>query len=177
MEAGSRLILERPESFDDLKNGMSICVSGTCLTVIAFTKDSMTFDVVPETIAKTKLGKFKAGDRVNLERALPATGRFDGHIVQGHVEGVACVVSVAVDGRLTIELSLALQPYIVEKGSIAIDGVSLTVASVKGNTCEVALIPQTLSQTTLGMLREGEHVNIETDIIGRTLAHFLPSRP
>ncbi len=317
-----QFVLERPLQFDDIKIGSSICVSGACLSVIQFDDSTFTFDVVPETWAKTKLGDLKEGDQVNLERALPADGRFEGHIVQGHVEGTGRVVStsiprplppeeegenekigrrkitpknilffsremrrmptkaekvlwkqlrydrlgvrfrrqfpiggyildfycssirlgIEVDGDihnrdnqkildkdrqqhlekeqklkivrftnhevitdidsvitrvkqsiknspppleeglgveaktsgegefvLTICLPEDMLCFVVPKGSIAIDGVSLTVAKVDGDKCSVALIPHTREQTTLGKLKEGDHVNIETDILIRAL--------
>ncbi len=172
----AKIVCERPANFDDLKIGASICVSGVCLTVTEFSRESMTFDVVSETLKKTKLGSLKQGDRINLERAMLATDRFDGHIVQGHAEGTATVASM--DGKiLTLTLPSALLSLVVPKGSITIDGVSLTVASLDDNRCSLALIPQTLAQTTLGSLIKGESVNIETDIIGRYIRHFLPPRP
>jgi len=164
-----QLVLERPLQFDDIKIGSSICVSGACLSVIQFDDSTLTFDVVPETWAKTKLGDLKEGDQVNLERALPADGRFEGHVVQGHVEQSAEVIELSDDNVLTIRLSEGLLPFIIPKGSIAIDGVSLTVAKVDSDKCSVALIPHTREQTTLGKLKEGDHVNIETDILIRAL--------
>jgi riboflavin synthase len=134
----------------------------------------MSFDVVPETWAKTKLGALKVEDRVNLERALRADGRFDGHVVQGHIEGTAEVVSVSPEGegvRMTLHIPLELVPFVVPKGSIALDGVSLTVAQAKSSECSVALIPTTLRETTLGGLEAGDTINIETDIFLRALLH------
>lgn len=163
-----RLILERPAIFDDIKLGASICVSGVCLSVVEFDDQSMRFDVIDETLSKTKLGDLKIGDAVNLERALKVSDRFEGHIVQGHVEGTAVIGHRSpVTGVLEIVLPDALAPFVIEKGSIAIDGVSLTVASMVDAVCTVALIPHTLSVTTLGSLQTGDRVNIETDILGR----------
>lgn len=178
------LTLERPASFDDCKIGSSISVAGTCLSIVDMNDATMTFDVVPETWAKTNLAMKKVGDGVNLERALKVNGRFEGHVVQGHVEDIATVVAFAPTppppppsageggvrvGTLTINLSPTLQSFVIPKGSIAIDGVSLTVASLEGNTCTVALIPLTIETTTLGSLKPGDTVNIETDILGRYL--------
>jgi riboflavin synthase alpha subunit len=130
----------------------------------------MEFDVVPETLAKTTLGALQNGDSVNLERAMAATGRFDGHIVQGHTEGVAEVVSFSRNGediRLTITLPPALGAFVVPKGSVAIDGVSLTVAQREGDQCTLALVPYTLEHTTLGSKKPGDRVNVETDMLIR----------
>jgi riboflavin synthase len=162
----SQLILTKPVLFDDLFIGSSICVSGVCLSVISFDEHQMFFDVIETTKSKTKIGLLQKGDRVNLERAMRADGRFEGHIVQGHSEGVGKVVSF--DGtRLTIHLPPHLVRYCISEGSITLDGVSLTIASLKKDSLTVALIPHTLENTTLGLLKEGESVNIETDVLGR----------
>jgi riboflavin synthase len=166
------LTVERPAVFDDLKVGSSISVSGACLTVIGMDDRSLTFDVMPETIRKTTIGDLSVGDLVNLERALPAHGRFEGHVVQGHSEGVGEVVGLeqrGVDVRLTICAPAEILRTVTAKGAIALDGVSLTVAEKGSETFTVALIPMTLSQTTLGRRRMGDRVNIETDILVRTL--------
>lgn len=177
----SGLVLERPKTFDDIKIGSSIAISGTCLTVTSFDSPSMSFDVVPETWSRTKLGMLKTGNLVNLERALSANGRFEGHIVQGHIEGVATVASFedvkegwAKGGKiLTVKLPKELLPFVVFKGSIALDGVSLTVAELKDDLCSIALIPHTLEITTLGSLKTGEFVNVETDILAKYLKKSL----
>ncbi|MDD3896492.1 MAG: riboflavin synthase [Candidatus Peribacteraceae bacterium] len=169
-EGGLRI--SRPDAFTDIRIGSSICVSGACLSVIACDAQSMTFDVVPETWERTKLGSLQAGDVVNLERALSAQGRFEGHIVQGHVEGVATVQEFRA-GVLTITLPDTLVEYVFLKGSVAIDGVSLTVADIRGNACAVALIPHTIRETTLGELKEGDLVNVETDILVRAVRERL----
>lgn len=130
----------------------------------------MTFDVIHETWSKTNLGQLHEGDHVNLERALKADGRFEGHIVQGHVEEAGTVASFDTSDSWTelhVSFSDALKSYIVTKGSVALDGVSLTVADVADNTLKVALIPHTLEHTTLGGLKSGDKVNIESDILGR----------
>ena len=175
INVGSQLSIGRPASFTDLAVGQSIAVSGVCLTLVAFDASSMAFDVVPETLARTNLGSKHAGDRVNLERALAANGRFEGHIVQGHVEGVAEVAALTDEGegkRLTVRLPDDLARYVIPKGSIAIDGTSLTVAAIDDQKmCSIALIPHTLSWTTLGGLRPGDGVNIETDVLVRALLH------
>lgn len=169
------LVLERPRSFADLKIGASIAVSGACLSVTAFDDHSMTFSVIPETLAKTKLGQLAKGDHVNLERAMRADGRFDGHIVQGHVEGVAKVSDLSPTNVLTVQMPKNLLPFIIHKGSITLDGVSLTVVAIAEDQCSVALIPLTLTETTLGSLQKGDSVNVETDLIGRYIHSFLPT--
>ena len=170
------LTVERPASFADLKMGSSIAVAGVCLSVIELTAESMRFDVVGETWTKTTLGDRRVGDAVNLERSLPANGRFEGHIVQGHVEGTAVVEALRQEGQwtmLSVRLPADTVPLIVPKGSIAIDGVSLTIASLDGDLCTIALIPHTLAVTTLGTLKPGIHVNIETDVLGRYVRRLL----
>lgn len=167
------LTISRPETFDDLKIGASINVSGVCLSISDMTDNEMTFDVVSTTRGKTTLGNVQKGQKVNLERAISAGSRFDGHIVQGHTEGTATVRSVDStqgDTMLTIEVPEDLLPYITEHGSIAIDGVSLTVAKKKGKILSIALVPLTLKNTTLGRLEADERVNIETDVYARTAA-------
>lgn len=174
------LTVERPAAFDDLRIGSSISVSGICLSAVAFDDDSMSFDVVPETFAKTNLGGLHVGEYVNLERSLRADGRFEGHVVQGHVEGTAEVARIEkkeTGAEVVLSLREEIAAFVVPKGSIAVDGVSLTVASVEGNGCTIALIPLTLEKTTLGDLQQGDIVNIETDILGRTILTHLSRRP
>lgn len=156
--------------------GASVSISGACLTVVETSPEGARFDVVPETFARTSLGGLRPGDEVNLELAMPATGRFDGHIVQGHVDGTGQVVSLdsGTDGvRLTISARPDLIAQIVEKGSITIDGVSLTVTGVNQDSFEVALIPHTLELTTLGSLSSGDTVNLETDILAKYVARLV----
>lgn len=159
------LTLTRPAIFDDLTIGMSICNSGVCLSITRFDAKTMTFDVIATTRSKSTLGKLKKGDRVNVERALPANGRFDGHIVLGHCEGVGKVVKAGT--LLTIDIPSTLEPYVVPHGSVTINGVSLTIASLEKSAVTVALIPLTMQETNLGNLKAGDRVNIETDILGR----------
>ena len=169
------LVVTRPMLFDDMKKGSSVAVSGACLTIVALDAKTMTFNVVEETWAKTKLGELTMGDRVNLERALRADGRLDGHMVQGHVEGVGVVSHQSPTPQ--IKLPVELLKFIVPKGSITLDGVSLTVASIDGDIISVALIPETLQVTTLGTLTPGDQVNIETDILGRYVHSLLRRVP
>jgi riboflavin synthase len=173
------LTLERPKSFTDLTIGCSIAVAGTCLSVVGMDEGMMAFDVVEETWNKTKLGGLKVGDRVNVERSMAATARFEGHVVQGHIEGVGTVLTNADTDNgwmLSIEMPGDLVPAIISKGSIAIDGVSLTVANVNEHICSIALIPHTLEITTLGKLKGGDLVNVETDMFLRGLHHMLMLR-
>jgi riboflavin synthase len=178
------LTLRRPGFFDDLAVGCSIAVAGVCLSVVTFDETTMAFNVVGETWARTNLGDRRPGEPVNVERSVRAGGRLEGHIVQGHVEGTAEVIELATDGpwtRLAIHIPEALRPFVVSKGAVALDGVSLTVATVRGQRCEVALIPHTLDVTTLGLLRPGDRVNVETDVIARycqsLVAPYLPPSP
>jgi riboflavin synthase len=166
---GGSLTIARPPSFGDISIGSSIAVAGVCLSIVELSEDSMKFDLTEETLARTTIGRWKKGDRVNLERAMKAGDRLDGHIVQGHVD---CVGSVMVsptnhDAVLKISYPNTLKHLIVEKGSIAIDGVSLTVTEVDEQFFSVAIIPHTLKETTLGRLKEGDSVNLEADIMAK----------
>jgi riboflavin synthase len=175
-KSDTQLTVERPASFDDLKLGASIAISGVCLTVVEMSETQMTFDVVAETWSKTKLGDLQVGDLVNLERALRADGRLDGHIVQGHVEEVGIVTNgkrQTTNDKLHLQLPKELLPFVVQKGSITLDGVALTVTQIEGDTISVALIPETLERTTLGRLQNGDRVNVETDILGRYIHAML----
>lgn len=170
-----RLILEAG-SLADLEVGDSIAVNGVCLTAVVVQDSRIAVEIVPETIARSSLGGIQPGDPVNLERPMSAHGRFDGHIVQGHVDGVGVVSKVGNEGddrRLTIELPAALTRYIVEKGSITVDGVSLTVSAVHPDSFDVALIPHTLEVTTLGLRKVGDQVNLEVDIIAKYVERLL----
>lgn len=158
--------------------GDSISVSGCCLTVAGPVEADgvWPFDVVSETLSKTTLGVLRAGDEVNLEHSCRADTLMGGHIVQGHVEGVARVSAVSAesgDWRVEFEPPAELMPFMVPKGSVTVDGVSLTIARVSERSFGVALIPTTLQKTTMGALRTGGHVNIETDVIVRTVVHYL----
>ena len=156
----------------DVKLGDSIAVDGVCLTIAAMSPGELAFDVIPETLAKTTLGRLSAGSRVHVERALRVGDRFDGHVVQGHVDGVARVAAVQAsesDWRLTLEPPTELAKYVVPKGSVTLDGVSLTVAAVDGPRFDVALIPTTLKITHLGSRRTGDAVNLECDVMTKTI--------
>ncbi len=167
-----RLALDAPDLTRPLAHGASISVSGVCLTVVDSDETRVSFDVIPETLSRSTLGTLSPGDKVNLEPSLRAGDPLDGHMVQGHVDGVARVrrVRAGRDGHVvTCEVDPELMRYVVPKGSIALDGVSLTIAAVGERTFDVALIPETLAVTTLGELRGGERLNVETDILARTI--------
>ncbi|MEM0496169.1 MAG: riboflavin synthase [Candidatus Nitrosocaldus sp.] len=156
--------------------GDSIAVNGVCLTVVALEGSRAKFNLVGETIARTNLGMLKRGDSVNLEPSLRVGDSIDGHFVLGHIDGTGRIVERREERDqviMSIEVPNALMRYIAVKGSIAVDGVSLTVVSIKGNRFSIALIPHTLQVTTLGIKREGDTVNIEVDMIARYLANLL----
>jgi riboflavin synthase len=163
----------------DVKLGESIAINGVCLTVAESLPGEIGFDVIKETLDKTNLGLLSNGDRVNVERALRAGDRIDGHFVQGHVDGVAPLVKLIAsesEWRLTLEAPAHLVKYLAPKGSICIDGVSLTIAALNGSQFDVALIPTTLSLTTIGKREIGWPFNIEADIISKQIVHFLENR-
>lgn len=176
---GSTLTIRAVQVADELAVGASIAVNGTCLTVVETTGGTFRVQVVAETLRRTNLGRLEAGEPVNLERPMPAGGRFDGHVVQGHVDGEGTVVSRVVEGeglRLAIGIPADLDRYLVEKGSVTVDGVSLTVAALTPAGFEVALIPHTLQVTTLGRRVPGDTVNIEVDILAKYVERLLVSR-
>jgi riboflavin synthase len=160
--------------------GASIAVNGVCLTVVARRPRGFAFDLGPETLAVSALGELGVGDDVNLERPLRFGGALGGHLVLGHVDGVGTVEEVSrVESTARVRIALAggeLEPLLIAKGSVAVDGVSLTVAALGRQMFEVMLIPHTLSATTLGRLRAGQRVNIETDVIGKYLQRALALR-
>jgi riboflavin synthase alpha subunit len=156
--------------------GESIAVNGCCLTVAHITDGALFFDVIAETLEKTNLGQLKVGDAVHAERSLRVGDPVDGHFVQGHVDGTGRLIDQVAserEWRLHIEAPPHLAKYLVPKGSVAIDGVSLTLATVKGNQFEVALIPTTLSLTTLGKKQPNYHFNIECDSMSKTIISYL----
>jgi len=171
-----RLVVGARTVLSDLKVGDSIAVNGACLTVVDRDDRGFTVEVSPETRRRTNLGLLRPGDRVNLERAVPAGGRLGGHLVQGHVEATARILSVEPDGEaVNVRFSVppGLARYIVPKGFIAVDGVSLTVVDTDNETFSVMLIPFTRQNTALGGKGPGDLVNIETDIIGRYIERLL----
>jgi riboflavin synthase len=176
---GTRVTLETPRPLRALALGESIAVNGACLTVIAMRGRQFTVEVSPETLRRTTLGGLAAGTRVNLERALRVGDRLGGHIVQGHVDGVGTLDAITPDREWSLyrfHAPAALAPYLVEKGSIAVDGVSLTLFACRGTRFTVALIPHTLAVTTLGARRPGDRVNVEADVLLKQIAAMLSSR-
>ncbi|MEC0089817.1 riboflavin synthase [Paenibacillus macquariensis] len=161
----------------DLKIGDSVSVNGVCLTASSLDANSFAADVMPETFRKSNLKDLQMGSKVNLERAMIANGRFGGHIVQGHVDGIGRIQHVTRNQNAVVyEITPASQnifKYIIPKGSITLDGISLTVIQVKENTFEVSIIPHTLAQTVLNHKRAGDTVNIECDVLGKYVEHLL----
>ena len=166
-----RLVVEAHTIVRDSDVGASVSVNGVCLTVVERTDTSLRFDLSEQTLERTCLGDLRPGDPVNLERPVTLVARLGGHLVQGHVDGVGQVTRVEVDGsggaRVSIRLPGELSRYVVERGSIAIDGVSLTIAAVDDDEITVALIPHTLAVTTLGLAAPGRRLNVEADVIAR----------
>ena len=174
----ARLRIRSPQVLEGIALGDSISVSGCCLTVTAHEGGSWTADVISTTLAATSLGDLAAGDRVNLERCVRADGRLDGHIVQGHVDGVGTVTGrEEADGTTLLRLALpaGLSRYVVAKGSLAVDGVSLTVAAIDGEEVTLGLIPETLSRTTLGVRAVGDRVNLEVDVLAKYVEKLTAS--
>lgn len=168
----SRLVLEDPTIFSESQLGASFAINGVCLSLVSKDSNSGEFDIVKETLSCTNLNCISEGDVVNIERALPCNGRFEGHVVQGHVDGVGTITDVFEEGenrRFRIRVPKHLQDYVVHKGSIAIDGISLTLAKVEKDIIEVALIPITWEKTNLQYKRAGDSVNIECDILAKYL--------
>lgn len=175
---GRRLVLSG-QGLIDVPVGASIAVNGVCLTAVKVEDERVTVDVIPETLNRTNLGEVGAGGRVNLERPMRADGRFDGHIVQGHVDGVGVVSAINHDDGgtlMTVEAPVDLMAFVVEKGSITVDGVSLTVAAMTERSFSVALIPHTLEFTTLGLRKPGDTVNLENDVIAKYVERLLEGR-
>ena len=173
---GRRLHVDAGPVARECKNGDSVSVQGVCLTVASVKGNALAFDVITETLQRTTLGRKNIGDRVNLEQSLKVGDRFDGHFVQGHIDGTAAVTEVRHSDReyvIGLRPNEHLTPYMVPKGSVAIDGVSMTIAEVRDGDFTVALIPTTLERTTLSTLAVGDLVNIESDIIARTIVHQL----
>jgi len=177
---GSRLVVEAPQAAAGATEGDSLAVSGVCLTVIGVNGGSVAFDVVPETLARTTLGGLRPGDGVNLEPALRVGDPLGGHFVQGHVDGVGRVRALAEEQtgrRVWIDAPEDVLRTCVEKGSVAVDGVSLTIAGLDDEGFAVALIPHTLEVTTLGRLQEGDAVNLEADVLGKVVERLVAERP
>ena len=177
-----RMTIDVPASLgggEGCRIGDSVSINGCCLTAVAIEGEHWSFQAGAETLSKTNLGRLRTGDPVNLERALPATGRFGGHVVQGHVDGVAMVRLIERRGGWTdmaLDLPPALAVQLVPKGSVTVDGVSLTVVEAGREHFSVALIPHTLAQTTLGRRHVGDFVNIETDVLAKYVQKLLAAR-
>ena len=170
LSIGARTVLQ------DLQLGDSVAVNGACLTVVTKTDNAFTVDVMPETARRTVIGALHVGEGVNLERTLRFGDRLEGHLVAGHVEGVGRILHRQEDGNAVvfrIGCEKSLTHYIIEKGSVAVDGISLTVTAVEENSFCVSIIPHTAAMTTLGFKREGDRVNIETDLIGKYIEKFV----
>ena len=173
---GGSLVIDCHKVLEDVQLGDSIAVNGVCLTVTHFDKSSFTADVMPETVRRTSLAELKKGSPVNLERALTLASRLGGHIVSGHIDGTGEIVKFADEGNailMTISAGLELLRYIVEKGSVALDGISLTVAKVTDSDFTVSLIPHTREVTNLGSKKTGSPINIETDVLGKYVEKML----
>jgi riboflavin synthase len=171
-----RLILELPPHLTELQLGDSININGVCLTVVQKKEQKIELDLSQETLQKTVLGELKEGDLVNLERALRLTDRLGGHIVTGHIDGIGVVAGKNKERdflQLRVEIPESVSRYVVQKGSIAIDGISLTVNECKGDEIQMTLIPYTLEKTTLMNKRIGDRVNVEADILGKYVEKLL----
>ena len=176
---GSRLVVAAPETAAGAAVGDSVSVAGVCLTVVAVEEGQVAFDVVPETLSRTALGDLRPGDMLNLEPSLRVGDRLGGHVVQGHVDAVGQVRSITPEEdsrRVWIDAPDAVLGTIVEKGSIAVDGVSLTVAAFDDDGFEVTLIPHTLAVTTLGRLEPGDELNLEADVLGKVVERLVKAR-
>jgi riboflavin synthase len=174
---GARLVVSADRVLEGSDLGASVAINGACLTVVERGPGRLRFDMGPETLARTALADLAAGDGVNLERPMRLGGMVGGHLVQGHVDGVGLVAGLtrqAETARLTIEWrDRALAPLLIPQGSVAVDGVSLTVARLKAREFEIMIIPHTLAATTLGDLRKGQRVNLEMDMIGKYVQRIL----
>lgn len=173
---GAQLEIYAPEFGRDMAIGDSVAVNGACLTIIKFERGGFLVDVSSQTLDTTALGRLRNGSKVNLERAMRLSDRLGGHIVQGHVDGVGQLVQRQVAGNSTlyhVAVPEEIAGYLVEKGSIAVDGISLTIARVRDNTVAIAVIPHTESSTTLGDLQIGSPVNLEVDIIAKYVRRYV----
>lgn len=178
--AGARLTVRCKTVLEDAKEGSSIAVNGVCLTALALTADTFSADLAPETLKRTNLGDLKPGSLVNLERPLAPTGRLSGHIVQGHVDGTGELISYQPIGEgnwwLSIRIPDELDRYLVYKGSVAIDGISLTIATLENCVLGITIIPHTNEMTRLGEYKSGDRVNIECDILAKHVEKLMALR-
>jgi len=173
---GARLTVEAPGIVAGARRGDSVAVNGVCLTITERTETAFAADVMAETMAKTNLGQLRRGARVNLERALRLGDRLGGHLVTGHVDGVGTITGrerVGIATVVTIRAPQEVVRYLIPKGSVAVDGISLTVVEVRGDAFTVSIIPHTAAVTTLGFKQPGDTVNLEADVIGKYVARFL----
>ena len=174
---GARITVRCQTVLSDASEGVSIAVNGVCLTALDIRPDSFSADVAPETLRRTNLGALTAGSRVNLERPLSPTGRLSGHIVQGHVDGTGELLGLEALGDenwwLRVRVPAELDPFLVFKGSIAIDGISLTIAALEADVLSVTIIPHTFRNTTLGNYQPGARVNIECDVLAKHVEKLL----
>ena len=173
---GSGLVIAAATVMDDLAVADSICVNGACLTVTAMDGQTFSVDTVPETLRRTNLGALSAGSPVNLERSMPANGRFGGHVVQGHVDGAGEIVSIAPEGEarnIAFRASPSIMRYVVEKGFVAVDGTSLTVVNCNESEFSVTIIPYTWENTVFHSRRLGDTVNLEADIFAKYVARSV----
>ena len=176
---GSRLVVVAPETSATAALGDSVAVAGVCLTVVANENGRLAFDAVPETLSRTALGGLRRDGAVNVEPSLRVGDPLGGHVVQGHVDAVGRVRSVTPEGdgrRVWVDAPESVVRYCIEKGSVAVDGVSLTIAAFDDDGFEVALIPHTLAVTTLGSLEPGDEVNLEADVLGKVVERLLAAR-
>lgn len=165
---------------EDVKRGDSISINGVCLTVSTFTRNEFTVDVIPETVKSTTLANLKTGSRVNLERAMAANGRFGGHFVSGHIDGVGTIRAVKTESNAVtkvIELNPELMKYMMIKGSIAVDGTSLTIFDMSHNTVTISLIPTTQDDSLVGERGIGDQVNIECDLLAKYTERTMTAKP
>ena len=178
-EEGVRLRVRAPQTAAGTATGDSVALNGVCLTATDVSEGVLTFEAVPETLRRTSLGRLAAGAGLNVEPALRAGDPVGGHIVQGHVDGVGRVISAEPEGegrRLEVEIAPNLARYVVERGSITLEGVSLTVIDLVPDRFAVALVPHTLGETTLGRLEPGDEVNIEVDVLAKHVERLLEAR-
>ncbi|MBI4857678.1 MAG: riboflavin synthase [Acetobacterium woodii] len=175
-QRSSQLWVQGAVIMDDLKLGDSVAVNGVCLTVSQLSGNKWMADVMSETLRRSNLGDLKGGSAVNLERAMPANGRFGGHMVAGHIDGTGHIIQITKDDNAVIfeiEASQQILRYIIKKGSIAIDGISLTVVDMTANSFKVSVIPHTVKQTILGVKKAGDPVNLENDLVGKYIERLL----
>jgi riboflavin synthase len=176
---GKTLIIDADFVLEGTKEGDSISVSGACLTAVVISGGRFTVDVSPETLARSTFGQAKMGERVNIERAMRLSDRLDGHLVSGHIDGVGTITGRKKKSNailITVEAPESFCRFMIEKGSVAVDGISLTINGCKQNSFEVSIIPYTSKLTTIGFKDTGSYVNIETDMIGKYVEKFLSGR-